>query len=38
MKVPKSDFYGIKVILKTFNESFPKYSLESVETFSASQK
>ena len=35
---PKSDFFGLKLILKTFNENFKKYSLESVETLLASQK
>ena len=37
-KWPKSDFFGLKLILKTFNENFKKYSLESVETLFASQK
>ena len=37
-KLPKSDFFGIKLILKTFNENFKKYWLESVETLFASQK
>ena len=37
-KLPKSDFYGLKLILKTFNENFKKYSLESVETLFESQK
>ena len=32
-KWPKSDFFGLKLILKTFHENFKKYSLESVETF-----
>ena len=31
-KWPKSDFFGLKLILNTFNENFKKYSLESVET------
>ena len=35
---PKSDFFGLKLILKTFHENFKKYSLESVETLFASQK
>ena len=35
---PKSEFLGLKLILKTFNENFKKYSLESVETLFASQK
>ena len=34
----KSDFFGLKLILKTFNENFKKYSLESVEALFASQK
>ena len=29
----KSDFLGLKLILKTFHENFKKYSLESVENF-----
>ena len=37
-KWPKSDFFGLKLILNTFNENFKKYSLESVETLFASQK
>ena len=37
-KVAKSDFFGLKLILNTFNENFKKYSLESVETLFASQK
>ena len=37
-KWPKSDFFGLKLILSTFNENFKKDSLESVETFFASQK
>ena len=32
-KWPKSDFFYLKLILKTFIENFKKYSLESVETF-----
>ena len=32
------DFYSVRVILKTFNEYFKKYSLESVETLFAAQK
>ena len=36
-KWPKSDFFGLKLILKTFNENFKKYLLESVETLFASQ-
>ena len=35
---PKSDFFSPKLILKTFNENFKKYSLESVETLFATQK
>ena len=34
----KYDYYGAKVILKTFNENFRKYSLESIETLVPSQK
>ena len=37
-KWPKSDFYGVKVIMTTFNENFKTYSLESVETLFVSQK
>ena len=37
-KWPKGDFYGLKVILKTFNENFKKHLLESVETLFVSQK
>ena len=37
-KWPKSDFFGLKLILNTFHENFKKYSLESVETLFASQK
>ena len=37
-KWPKSDFFGLKLILKTFDENFKKYSLESLETLFASQK
>ena len=37
-KWSKSDFLGKKLILKTFNENFKTYSLESVETLFASQK
>ena len=37
-KWPKSDFLGLKLILKTFNENFKKYSLESLETLFASHK
>ena len=37
-KWPKSDFFGLKLVLKTFNENFKKYSLESVETLFASQE
>ena len=29
-KSPKNDFFGLKLILKTFNDNFKKYSLESV--------
>ena len=35
---PKSDLFGLKMILNTFTENFKKYSLESVETLFASQK
>ena len=35
---PKSNFFGLKLILNTFHENFKKYSLQSVETLSASQK
>ena len=37
-KSHKSDFFALKLILKTFNENFKKYLLESVETLFASQK
>ena len=37
-KWPKSDFFGLKLILNTFHENFEKYSLESLETLFASQK
>ena len=32
-KWPNSDFFGLKLILSTFNENLKKYSLESVEIF-----
>ena len=32
-KWPKSDFFGLKLILNDFTDNFKKYSLESVETF-----
>ena len=34
----KVTFFGLKLILNTFNENFKKYSLDSVETLHASQK
>ena len=35
---PKSDFFGLKLILKTFHENIKEYLLESIENLFASQK